>query len=516
MKEKLFVAIYTVSIVAVLVGLNFIVTKVKNTTNAPSSPEETVDTSIGQFTERPNSNAGGDSSTPSLLAELFYPDRETPAAGCSLYFSDTPKSKAVEPYGNANYSLTISNRGKDTCQNVSLSMYYSDKENFVSAAPSPTASDYYWAIGDLGSGKSRSISLITKINAPDGSQVQAEGCATADNAQDVCAENAMFAQSGASKSSLLANAFSIPQAFSAAIGGLFDKKEFGIWVWDSPAVMTSAYAQQVISVSKKNGFNVIYLTIDDYVGLADMKDGPEKQAAIANYMKALSVFVKGAQAAGLQVDAVGGGRDWAEPANRWKGYALIDFVKQYNASYPTAKLRGLQYDVETYLLQDYNANKETRLREYVEFVDESARRMQSVDAQFSIVIPHFYDSVQAWTPSFNYNGKDAYTYTHLLDVLKQKKGTAVIIMAYRNFFDGTNGTKQISEAEIKEAAQGGYPTKVIVAQETGDVPPAYVTFHAYPKSSLFDDLGQIRSYFAKYKSFGGTAVHYFDAFTKLE
>jgi hypothetical protein len=142
--------------------------------------------------------------------------------------------------------------------------------------------------------------------------------------------------------------------------------------------------------------------------------------------------------------------------------------------------------------------------------------MKSVPAGFSIVIPHFYDSNQKWTPAFTYNGEKAHAYTHLLKALSQKERTEIIIMAYRNFFGEENGTRQISEAEIKEASDGGYATKVIIAQETGNVPPAYVTFHDYPKVSLFDALSEIQDYYGNYKNFGGTAVHYFDSFLKLE
>jgi hypothetical protein len=280
--------------------------------------------------------------------------------------------------------------------------------------------------------------------------------------------------------------------------------------------MTPAYASEVISVAKRNGFNVIYLTIDDYIPILEIRDEAARKAANEEYMKALSVFIRGAKSSGIQVDAVGGAKDWAIKENRWRGYALIDFVKEYNEAYPNARIRNLQYDVEPYLLSDYDSDKEKLLKEYVEFIDESARRMKSVPAGFSIVIPHFYDGKQKWTPAFTYKGEKAHAYTHLLKALSQKEHTQIIIMAYRNFFGEENGTRQISEVEIKEASESGYATKVIVAQETGNVPPAYVTFHDYPKVSLFDALSEIQDYYGNYKNFGGTAVHYFDSFMKLE
>jgi hypothetical protein len=100
--------------------------------------------------------------------------------------------------------------------------------------------------------------------------------------------------------------------------------------------------------------------------------------------------------------------------------------------------------------------------------------------------------------------------------MEKKPGSSIIIMAYRNFFEEDNGTKQISETEIREATQGRYATKIIVAQETGNVPPGYVTFYDYPKVSLHDAMVEIQDYFGQFDAFGGIAVHYFDSFLKLE
>jgi uncharacterized repeat protein (TIGR01451 family) len=520
MKQKVFIAIYTVGVVLAVVLLYIVVTTIKRNPAIALSPEEKADITLAQYAERPNSTTTyGTSNLPILLTNFLFPDKEPLIAGCSLHFSFAPVSKTAEPGGTINYAITLTNRGKDICQNVSLSDYYSSQESFVASNPKPTASDYYWAVGNLGPAKEYAISLTTKTTAQDGGTMNAESCATADNSPDVCAQSVIFVQSGATKTlsltDKLVQKINIPAIAGTIWGKFFNKKEFGIWVWDSPIKMTSAYAQQVISTSKQNGFNVIYLTVDDYMQIAQEKDDQASNHK-ASYMKALSLFVQAANSAGLEVDVVGGAKNWAEPSNRWKGYTLIDFVKEYNESYPNARIRNLQYDVEPYLLPDYDSGKAGILKEYVEFIDESAKRMQNVPAGFAIVIPHFYDKDQKWTPEITYGGETAYTYTHLLRVLAQKKDTEILIMAYRNFFDGENGTKQIAESEIKEASESSYATKIVVSQETGDVPPAYVTFHDYPKASLFDAISETQDYFGKYKNFGGTAVHYFDSFLKLQ
>jgi hypothetical protein len=523
MKQKLFIALYTIGIVLAVSVLAGVVTTINRRPVTPLSPEERADTGLAQYAERPNSTTTyGTSNIPFFLTPYIFPKAEPLTEGCSLRFAFDPTKKAVEPGGTITYNITLSNQGKETCRNASLSVYYTSQEEYVSSNPKPSASDYYWAFGDIPSARSVGVSLTTKNSSSNGKDIVSEACTTADNSSDVCAQTVIFIQSGASKTGSLtetmANAVAklSPTASADGIWGKpFNQKEFGIWVWDSPKKMTSTYAEKVISTSKQNGFNVIYVTIDDYLQISQLSNQADKDKQTKSYMHALSLFVQSAKQAGIEVDAVAGAKDWSKPDNRWKGYALIDFVKQYNETYPNAAVRNFQYDVEPYLLADYDSNKVAVLKEYVEFIDESARRMKSVPAGFSIVIPHFYDKEQKWTPTFTYNGVDGYAYTHLLNVLSQKNNTEVIIMAYRNFFNNSNGTKQISEEEIKEASNG-YGTKVIVAQETGDVPPAYVTFHDYPKVSLYDALDDIQSHFGSYKNYGGTAVHYFDSFLKLE
>ncbi len=526
MKQKFFIALYTIGIVIAVGLFTGIVTILRRAPIEPLSPEERTDVALSQYAERPNSTTTyGTSNIPVFLTPYIFPNKEPLAPGCSLRFALDPVKKAVEPGGTIDYRITISNQGKDTCQNTSLSLYYSSIEHYMASDPKPTASDYYWSFGDIGSAKAATISLTTKNTASNGQDIISEGCVSADNTSDVCSQTVIFVESGASKTPGLADTLApgllskVKASVSSALSGndfkVSPSKELGIWVWDSPKKMTTAYASKVISVSHSNGFNVIYLTIDDYVPISQ-ESGSQKDQDTKEYMKALAAFVQSAQQSGIQVDAVGGAKDWALPENRWKGYALIDFVKLYNETYPNAPIRNLQYDVEPYLLSDYDSDKASILKQYVEFIDQSAQRMKEVPAGFSVVIPHFYDKNQNWTPSITYNGVNAYTYTQLLRVLAQKNNTEMLIMAYRNFLDGDNGVQKISQEEIQEASSGNYHTKIIVAQETGDVSPDYVTFHDYPKVSLYDALSQIQSRFGSYRSFGGTAVHYFDSFMKLE
>jgi len=522
MKKKLYIAIYVLIILIFLVVLDTVVSMIRSTPAVPPSQQEITDTSIGQYVERLNFSATTSSDTMTRVNIPFVPARvsgllsraDAPMPGCSLRFSFTPAQKAVQPDGAINYVAAFSNRGKEVCKNVSVSVYYAENQSFVSADPEPTASDYYWVVGDLSYGKTYTINIMTKNNGNE-ENITPDACATADNSSDVCSDSLVFVEDNATTASTLTAGVSISKRIGVIWGQIFSKKEFGIWVWDTPISMSSTYASKIISSTSKDGFNVIYLSVADYIPIAAMDDGLEKTQKKDDYMKSLNIFISAAKSSGMNVDIIGGEKDWAESSNRWKGYVLIDLANEYNKKYPNARIRNLQYDVEPYLLNNYQIEKGNVLEDFVEFVDESARRSQAGNFGLTIVIPHFYDSAQAWTPTFSYGGTSASAYTHLLKVLSKKADTTIIVMSYRNYFEDDNGTKQISEAEIKEASDGGYATKVIVAQETGNVEPGYVTFYSKSKDDLYDSLSQIQNYFSKYRNYAGTAVHYFDSYIKL-
>ncbi len=484
--------------------------------NTPSRMEA-ADLHIGQYRERTNARL------PSAAANLAAVGARTAKGeallpGCALFFSFTPKTKVPLPGESIFYTATLKNGGKATCVNASFSVYYSGDEIFIGATPRPTASTYYWKVGTLRSRDSFTVDIQTKPEPlPNLTQIQNQACATADNAGgDVCADNIIFIQE---QTAAVVPPTPVPPPPSiASVNTTLPpaEKEFGIWVWDSPIEMSGDERRTVLENVALYHFNTVYVTIDDYLDIAALADGATKNTKKTAYFDAIASFIALAQSKGIAVDVEGGARDWAQSANRWKGYALIAAVKEYNGTHPQVKIHGLQYDVEPYLLQNYETDKATVLREYLEFIDGSVALATSMDGAFSIVIPHFYDDTQAWTPQITFNGKTNYTYNHLLDILEKKPKSTMLIMAYRNYFEGDGGTRQIANVEIQEASQSQYSTRIIVAQETGNVSPAYVTFYGFSKSDFLNNLSTIYSAFQNTQGFGGVAVHYIDPFLALK
>ncbi|HCR52695.1 TPA: hypothetical protein DIV48_03590 [Candidatus Kaiserbacteria bacterium] len=288
--------------------------------------------------------------------------------------------------------------------------------------------------------------------------------------------------------------------------------EQGTWLWTPTLDITPQYRDAVIAEARNNGIRNIYLSIDSYLDIYVMPDGPEKYAKQKAFDKVLEDFIATARASGIAVDAEGGWRNWAEKGHVYKPFALLEYVKGFNAAH-TEKFRGFQYDIEPYLLSEYQGDKRRVLSDYLDLMGETVARLDSTDLLFSVVIPYFYDDGDE-TPRFVYGLRAGYALDHLFAILERRPGSKLIVMAYRNHSDGADGSVEISRGEMKMSER--FATKVVIAQETGDVTPSFVTFYNTSRSRLNAQLQNIHDAFAENKRYDGTAIHYLNALLALK
>ncbi|MEO8926173.1 MAG: hypothetical protein ABI306_03325 [Caulobacteraceae bacterium] len=286
-------------------------------------------------------------------------------------------------------------------------------------------------------------------------------------------------------------------------------KEFGVWFWQSPYVMTWRYSQRLLDQAKANGFNAIYITVDDYLAIAAEPDSPQKVLQLQAYNAAVEKFITYANQGGIAVDAEGGSPDWVEAANRSKPYGILTFASQFNATH-AVKFRNVQFDVEPYTLPTYKTDEVAILTEYIDMVNQLVSQNMS-GGGIEMVIPFFYGK----TPNITYNGQTGSAFTLLLSTLDQKAGNAMLMMAYRNYASGRGGTLDISNAGMDQASQPGHSTTLIIAQETSNVHPSYVTFYGTSRADLFSQIAIINSAYASSSAFNGIAIEYIKPFGLL-
>ena len=448
------------------------------------------------------------------------------AAPCQLGVAFTVASGTTAQAGGMVYILVARNTGGASCSSASLSLYYAADESFVSAAPRPTAAGYYWTFGTMAPGAQVDLMLATNRSAPLAAGISPdEACLSANGVADACA-TAAGAGIAAPVVAPPAPAPVAPVAPASAPVAPTPAAEFGVWEWTSLTQMSgTAQMQQIVNEAAANGFNVIYLTIDDYLTIDALPAGAAKTQQLANYNQLVSEFLSFAAAKNIAVDGKAGWRDWGSPTNQGESADIMSFVANYNAAHAGAsapKFRGVQYDVEPYLLPQYangGADEATVLTQYLQMVENLVNQDRNLGAQgkglpLAFDIPQFYDDVIQWTPQITLDGITAYPYNQLLRLMNVLPKSTLLVMAYRNFATGANSTVALAQTEISEADTTN--VRVIVGQETGPVTPSYVTFSGTSKSYFEQQVGIVQQTFAPNKSFGGIAVDYLEPFLLLQ
>lgn len=289
--------------------------------------------------------------------------------------------------------------------------------------------------------------------------------------------------------------------------------EMGTWLWTPVLNQDEAYRNKIISNAVKNGIRNIYVSIDSYLDIYIMPDGKEKDEKKARFDKNIEDFIRAANKQGISVDAEAGWRNWAEEGHVYKALATLSYANKFNKTHD-AKFRGFQYDVEPYLLDSYQENKELVIKNFLKLIDNSVSFLNNSDLEISVAIPEFYDGTNNDTPSFYYKGRTGYAIDHLLYVLDRRPNSKVLVMSYRNFSKGLDGSIDISSNEIDSANK--HNTKIIIAQETGNVQPPYITFYNTNKKRFNREKSEIEKTFSLDKSYGGIAIHYINAFMDLK
>lgn len=289
-------------------------------------------------------------------------------------------------------------------------------------------------------------------------------------------------------------------------------KENGSWLWTPISRITPTYSEKIISGAKENGINVIYLSIDSYLDIFTLPDGKDKDEKQKVFDETIEKFIDLSHRNGIQIDAEAGWRNWAETGNTYKAYAVLDYVLKFNKNHKE-KFRGFQYDVEPYLLDEYQSNKTSTLKNFLNLIDQSLVMLNNTDIELSVVIPDFYDGISGETPEILYKGKTLSVLEHLYNILDLRNNSQIIVMSYRNHSLGNDGTIDISANEVAEANK--HNTKVIIAQETGDVIPPHITFYKTSKEYYENQLQFIWKAFSNEKGFGGVATHYINSLLEL-
>jgi len=266
-----------------------------------------------------------------------------------------------------------------------------------------------------------------------------------------------------------------------------EKPRKATWIWNTSLI--AAEPEQILSFFNKQGVSVLYLNIDT--------------SKPASYYQP---FIGKAQAAGIEVHALGGHPSWALEQNRDRLLALLDWVHTYNQhAAETEKLSGIHLDIEPYLLPAWNTDREQVVRQWMSSVEAYVKHSKTVPSlQVSCDMPFWLDEIPL----------PDHPAATLSDWLIGQHDH-VTIMAYRDQVTGPNSITSLVQQEM--SAADGLNKQVFIAVETNQSKEgAFVTFHEEGEAFMHGQLNQLPALMSSHPSFAGIAVHSYESWKAMK
>ena len=291
---------------------------------------------------------------------------------------------------------------------------------------------------------------------------------------------------------------------------------FSAWLWDSPDSFSKEDLVKIFEISKKENISTIYLRMDDYADIYEMKNSTEKVRRIEALDTAAENFIVLASKYGIKVEALGGNTTWAEPENLFYPNLFFDGVIKYNASHPHAQFVGIQFDVESNNSPSYKLNKQKALLEYLDFVEDMIDKKPKSDFLIGFAIPFFYSVEGNSEGKIDWNGRGSKLVAyHMFDLLNETEGGYVAYMNYRNLAEGVYGSINKAQDIFNYVSKNNHQVKIVIGQETDNVSPARITFHGKSKTYFKTEVAKLISAFLQYPQFAGIAIHHLQSYIDL-
>ena len=274
----------------------------------------------------------------------------------------------------------------------------------------------------------------------------------------------------------------------------------GMWVWKSEWFRTSEARAELLAFCEEHGLNrlLVQVHLDN--------DKAEPTLAFPEEFKALAVE---AAEVGIAMEALDGAKDMAVAANQPRTLKILDLIFGMNADLPeSAKLKGVHYDIEPYLMPEWKAGDEQRqviMHDLLTYYVEAKRRIRAEGSGMvlSSDIPFWYDGKN--TPgddcTIEFDGQTKNLHQHIQDICDY-----VGIMSYRRAAVGRNSVTSVIEAELAYAQEiGKKVTPALETVELKDVPQ--ITFYGTSPEALWEQYDLVIDTLEGQPGFGGILLH---------
>lgn len=283
----------------------------------------------------------------------------------------------------------------------------------------------------------------------------------------------------------------------------------GLWVWRGRWITKPADRAELVAFCKRLGINRL-LVQGSFIAGAEGNPTLE-------FPSELRALIVDAATQGIAVEALDGARDMAVRENWPQTLAKLDALLAFNRTLPVgAKLAGIHYDIEPYLMKEWKqgaAQRQTLMLDLLAFLDEAKKRIAQAGSQLTLAadIPFWYDNKTELGDSclVEYNGQAKNLHQHIQDLCDY-----VGVMSYRRRATGGNSVEQIIENEINYAAQiGKFVVPALETIELKDDPQ--ISFFGSTPEEFWKAHNQVRAALDQHPAFGGMFTHSYSGMRDL-
>jgi len=159
------------------------------------------------------------------------------------------------------------------------------------------------------------------------------------------------------------------------------KAKRSMWVWKIDPVENPRAKEDLFRLCERGKINVIYLYFGDY------REGTDKE-----YDLRLEEFLNQAKQKNIGVEALTGNPVWALKENHQAALVWLEEFLKFNKNHQ-AKFRGVSFDVEPYLTNEWNSDRERIKADYIVLLEKCRNLIEKYGGNFEIgvAIPIFYD-----------------------------------------------------------------------------------------------------------------------------
>jgi hypothetical protein len=265
-----------------------------------------------------------------------------------------------------------------------------------------------------------------------------------------------------------------------------DGARVGTWVWRRETVLDANERHELLDLAQRKKITELYVAIaDDY----ETPDG----------LAALGDLVRRAQESHIELFWVCGDPSWALVNRHARALSVVDRAIRINTLLQKESLpaiRGLQYDVEPYLLPEWKASPRSVEPQYASLLAKLRDATQRAGFELWLDVPFWFEERQFQDTS--------------LGQLALRSSDGIVIMAYRNTAVGIvdKATDLLREPLARTRS-------VVVALETGCREEPATTLCGITAAGLDAAMAEIGGRLRSFDAFAGLAVHPYEGWRDL-